>query len=190
MRNMSFALTTEQVLEQTKSVTRRFGWKFLKVGDLVQPVLKSMGLKKGESIEKLGCPIRIIKVSTEPLYRITSEDCRMEGFPEFTPPEFVAMIMKHYKLKDQEAPVQRIEFEYTDKGKYEVGSMKDEGDGESRRMTRHVAKTIDVSEIKYTAIMKDDIDPLPALRRPKKCYVCPSRQTCAYGRHLGKANDE
>jgi len=42
MRNMSFALTTNQVLEQTKSVTRRFGWKFLKAGDLVQPVLKSM----------------------------------------------------------------------------------------------------------------------------------------------------
>ncbi len=53
MRNMSFAMTTEQVRNQTKSVTRRFGWWFLKPGDEVQPVVKGMGLKKGDQIEKV-----------------------------------------------------------------------------------------------------------------------------------------
>ena len=48
MRNMSFAMTTEAVRNQTKTVTRRFGWWFLKPGDMVQPVEKAMGLRKGE----------------------------------------------------------------------------------------------------------------------------------------------
>jgi len=50
VRNMSFAMTTKQVRNQTKTVTRRFGWWFLKAGDIVQPVEKAMGLKKGEKI--------------------------------------------------------------------------------------------------------------------------------------------
>jgi hypothetical protein len=31
---MSFALTTEQIRVQKKTVTRRLGWEFLKPGDL------------------------------------------------------------------------------------------------------------------------------------------------------------
>lgn len=38
MRRMSFMLTRKQVLDQTKDVTRRNGWAFLKPGDLIQPV--------------------------------------------------------------------------------------------------------------------------------------------------------
>ena len=50
-RNMSFAMTTEQVRNQTKTVTRRQGWRFLNAGDILQPVVKGMGLKKGEKKE-------------------------------------------------------------------------------------------------------------------------------------------
>jgi hypothetical protein len=46
MKNMSFAMTTEQVRNQSKTVTRRFGWWFLKTGDVVQPVLKRRGYEK------------------------------------------------------------------------------------------------------------------------------------------------
>ena len=46
-RNMSFALTTEQFKARTKTVTRRFGWWFLKPGDVVRGVEKAMGLKPG-----------------------------------------------------------------------------------------------------------------------------------------------
>lgn len=56
MRRMSFMLTKEQVLNQTKDVTRRNGWAFLKPGDLIQPVEKCMGLKKGEKQVLLGGP--------------------------------------------------------------------------------------------------------------------------------------
>ena len=45
-RNMSFAMTTEQIRARTKTVTRRFGWWFLKAGDQVWAVEKAMGLKK------------------------------------------------------------------------------------------------------------------------------------------------
>jgi len=53
MRNMSFAMTTDAVIARTKTVTRRTGWKFLKRGDLIRPMRKTMGLKKGEKIEPL-----------------------------------------------------------------------------------------------------------------------------------------
>lgn len=54
MRHISCALTTQQILDQSKDVTRRLGWLHLKAGDLIQPVKKCMGLKPGEKIEKLG----------------------------------------------------------------------------------------------------------------------------------------
>jgi hypothetical protein len=57
MRRMSFSLTTDQVLAQTKTVTRRFGWDSLKPGDIIQPIRKGMGLKRGQKQELLGCPI-------------------------------------------------------------------------------------------------------------------------------------
>lgn len=114
MRNMSFALTTMQVSAQKKTVTRRFGWWFLKPGDLVQPVRKAMGLKKGEAIEKIGPPIRIVSTRREPLCAITREDVMREGFPpEWSPQDFVDMIRSHYGNVTSLTPVNRIEFEYT-----------------------------------------------------------------------------
>ncbi|GAJ06145.1 unnamed protein product, partial [marine sediment metagenome] len=74
MRNMSFSLTKTHILNQTKTVTRRQGWTFLKPGDLLQPVEKCMGLKKGERVKKLGCPIRVVSVDRQPLHLITPED--------------------------------------------------------------------------------------------------------------------
>jgi len=116
MRNMSFALTTPQILAQTKTVTRRFGWWFLRPGDLVQPVKKAMGLKKGERVEKLGCPIRILSTREEPLFLAdTAEEVQREGFPDWTPRQFVTMICRHYKCRPN-AMCNRIEFEYTKGG--------------------------------------------------------------------------
>lgn len=109
-RNMSFALTIEQFKAQTKTVTRRFGWLFLKRGDQVCGVEKAMGLKAGEKIKRLGY-IRIVSVRTEPLNAITQEDVVREGFPDWTPEQFVAMIVKHYGASPV-ATVNRVEFEY------------------------------------------------------------------------------
>lgn len=41
-RNMSFALTTDQVKDRVKTVTRRNGWWFLKPGDIVNAVKKGV----------------------------------------------------------------------------------------------------------------------------------------------------
>lgn len=102
-------LTTEQILEQTKTVTRRNGWAFLKEGDLLQPVYKSQGLKKGEKIRKLGEPIIVKEISEEPLNAITPDDVRLEGFPNMTPAEFVEMYCKANRCEPDKV-VRRIEF--------------------------------------------------------------------------------
>lgn len=72
MRNMSFALTAEQIRNRTKTVTRRLRWFRLKPGALLQPVLKSQGLKKGEHVEKICGHIRVVGVRREPLWRTRS----------------------------------------------------------------------------------------------------------------------
>jgi hypothetical protein len=110
-RNMSFAMTTEQVRNQSKTVTRRFGWWFLKPGDLIQPVEKAMGLKKGEQKKEIGGPVRIVSVRREILSSIDKPDCIKEGFPHFHPSDFISMLHRHYGCSFY-AEVNRIEFEY------------------------------------------------------------------------------
>lgn len=110
-RNMSFAMTTSQIANRTKTVTRRFGWWFLKPGDVVQPVEKAMGLQKGEKAKKIGGLIRIVSTRTEPLHAIDKADCIREGFPNFNPGDFTDMLQAHYGC-DLHDNVNRIEFEY------------------------------------------------------------------------------
>jgi len=110
-RNMSFAMTPNQITKQTKTVTRRYGWWFLKPGDIVQPVEKAMGLRKGEKICKIGPPVKIISARAVRLCDIDKDDCIKEGFPEFDPDDFVDMIQKHYG-RDPTEKINRIEFEY------------------------------------------------------------------------------
>ena len=109
-RNMSFAMTTEQFKARTKTVTRRFGWWFLKPGDEVCGVEKAMGLKKGESIKPIGM-IRILSTRAEALDAITPDDVVEEGFPGWTPEQFVKMLVDHYGVSPS-AVVNRIQFEY------------------------------------------------------------------------------
>lgn len=111
MRHMSFALTTAQVNVQTKIVTRRIGWQDARVGQVVQPVVKGQGLKKGEKVERIGPPIRFTAVTRELLYHITPDDVRREGFPTMTPAEFIAMFCKHNRCTP-DTEVTRIEFTY------------------------------------------------------------------------------
>lgn len=118
MRNMSFALTTQQFRDRTKDVTRRVGWKNLKPGDLVQAVEKGMGLKKGEHPVKLGI-IRIVSVRREMLCTMWQYDsdkqsrseCSREGFPELDWSQFVEMFCRHNGTTPA-TTVTRIEFEY------------------------------------------------------------------------------
>ena len=109
MRNMSFSMTTEQFMDGSKDVTRRFGWWFLKAGDRVQAVEKAMGLKKGEKMKVLGV-IEIVSVTKEPLHLISADDCKREGFPHFTQCDFINFILKAFKDKSQDSIINRIEF--------------------------------------------------------------------------------
>ena len=108
MRNMSFSMTTRQMKDRTKTVTRRFGWLFLKPGDKVMACIKCMGLKKGEKIERL-YPIEILNCRGEALYQITKADCIKEGFPDMSPNDYVWMMKKKFKC-DRDKIVNRIEF--------------------------------------------------------------------------------
>ena len=114
-RNMSFALTTDQIKNRTKTVTRRLGWQFLKKGDLVNACVKCMGLKPGEKIERLGL-IRIVDVRREQLLKIKYEGkpgCVAEGFPSLEPIEFINMFCLHMVCQPSQI-VTRIEFEFVE----------------------------------------------------------------------------
>lgn len=117
MRNMSFALTTEQMRARPrrKRVTRRIGWTAAKAGDLAQPVVKGMGLRKGEKVERINPPIRFISVRREQIRRMTDDleygraEVIAEGFPDLTPAEFVAMLCSKNRCRPDRF-VTRIEF--------------------------------------------------------------------------------
>lgn len=117
-RNISFALTTQQFRDRTKTVTRRLGWKSLKPGDILCGCVKCMGLKPGESIERLGL-IRVTDVRRETLSNMISnrnyglKEAKKEGFPDYCGPTFVAMFCKHMGGSHDQF-VTRIEFEYLD----------------------------------------------------------------------------
>jgi hypothetical protein len=122
VRNISFALTTDQIRAGTKTVTRRMGWRNLRPGTLLQPVKKGMGLKPGEKIERLRGPIRVTRVTFEALLRMVEnidygiEECRREGFGDHPtyrwPTEFVNFFCASHKGCTPDSVVTRIEFEY------------------------------------------------------------------------------
>jgi hypothetical protein len=122
MRNMSFALTTTQVMEGTKTVTRRLGWEFLKVGELLRPVRKCMGLRPGERLDVLRDPILTVGTRREPLRRMTDDieyghrEVALEGFADHAeysdPGRWVAMFCATHRGCTPETVITRIEFAY------------------------------------------------------------------------------
>lgn len=128
-RNMSCAITTQQVRDYMKDVTRRDGWRFLKPGDLVQLVEKGQGLKKGEKIKRLHL-VRIVKTGPEILRRLIDEpeygeiEVQREGFEGIlTPAEFIEMFCKSHKGCTPYKIVNRIEWEYVHIHKTEMDSL-------------------------------------------------------------------
>lgn len=109
-RNMSFAITTEQIISRTKTVTRRLKWDALQVGEVFHAVEKCLGLRKGQKVVRLAT-LRCISKRREPLSAIDPAECHREGFPELTPDQFVQMFCSHMSCKP-ETVVNRIEFEF------------------------------------------------------------------------------
>ena len=113
MRNMSFFLTQQQILDRSKTVTRRKGWNFLKPGELIQAVDKMLGLKKGEHPKKLAV-IRVVSTRWEPLNAITEAEVVREGFPDMTREQFIVFFCEKMGCW-ADTVVNRIEFEYVEK---------------------------------------------------------------------------
>lgn len=119
MRNISFALTTPQFRAGTKTVTRRLGWRGLKVGDVLCAVEKGQGLKKGEKVKRLGV-IEIVNVRREKLRRVIDDpdygarECAREGFPppheKSDPAEFVKFFCATHAGCRAATVITRIEF--------------------------------------------------------------------------------
>ena len=110
-------LTTDQIRDKTKTVTRRKGWTSLTPGTVLNACVKCMGLKPGEKIERI-CQIRVTDVRREKLsamniLRYGDKEARLEGFPEFSGSEFVRMFCDHMG-GDRHQMVTRIEFEYVE----------------------------------------------------------------------------
>lgn len=122
MRNMSFALTTSQIMEGTKDVTRRLGWQFLKVGDMLRPVRKCMGLRPGEKLDVLRDPIIVISLRRERLDKMLTDteygytEVRREGFqhhPDYSAPfAWVEMFCATHRGCTPDTVITRIEFSY------------------------------------------------------------------------------
>jgi hypothetical protein len=110
MRMMSFALTERQLMDGSKTVTRRTGWQNLRAGDRLLAVRKAMGLKKGEKIHPL-CEIEVVSVRREYVGSIMHEpgDARREGFPDMTEADFADFFCKKMRAT-LDTPVNRIEF--------------------------------------------------------------------------------
>jgi len=109
-RNISFFLTTQQIRDRTKTVTRRLGWSFLKAGDVLNACVKCQGLGKGEKIEKI-CKIRVVSVRKEKLHEVTNAEVKKEGFASAGKLDFINMFTHSMKCK-YDTIVNRIEFEY------------------------------------------------------------------------------
>lgn len=113
MRNISFALTTAQIRNRTKTVTRRLGWVRLEPDTLLQPVFKSQGLKKGEHVRKIGGPIRVVAVDRVKLDTLSVQDVYREGFPQFSKAQFIRFFKQANGCR-RDTIVTRIEFEYVE----------------------------------------------------------------------------
>jgi len=147
-RLMSFAKTTHQVIDRSKTVTRRTGWKFLTPGARLWACEKTMGLQKGEKVRRL-CLIEVVSVRRERLDAILdydetcpecggtgtapdgvffcqscngdavkNSDAAREGFPQMSGKRFIEFFC--YELGCLPGTeVTRIEFRYVDES--EVG---------------------------------------------------------------------
>ena len=110
MRRIAFQHTQQQILAQTKTVTRRLGWAFLDAGIDLLAVDRNMGMSAGERAFEFG-PIRVTRVHREPLHRCDDEDATREGFTDLGGTGFVRMFCDLFGCSDS-VQVTRIEFRY------------------------------------------------------------------------------
>lgn len=104
MRLMSFAITERQLLEGSKTVTRRTGWLDLRPGEQLLAVRRATGMAKVVPL----CVIEVVSVRRERLDAVDPTDVLAEGFPHWTNHvgEFVRMFCDTHTVRDE--GVQRL----------------------------------------------------------------------------------
>lgn len=112
-RLMSVTLTEDAVIDRTKTVTRRLGWRMLKPGDRLTLCRKVMGRRKGDPLVRLA-EVEVVAVGRECLEDIDDGEAAREGFPEKTGAEFVDFFCEHMRCKPG-TTVTRIEWRYLDR---------------------------------------------------------------------------
>ena len=110
MKLISCALTQPQILDESKTETRRLSWKNVKSGDRLCFVDRVMGFKKGQKPKRLKI-VEVVKAWRERLCEINQEQVVCEGFPDMSPSEFVDMFCKNMKCQP-ETEVTVIQFKY------------------------------------------------------------------------------
>jgi hypothetical protein len=112
-RLMAVSLTEPQVRARTKTVTRRAGWRMLRVGDQLTLCRKVMGRRRGEPLERIAA-VKVVSLRREPLDAISAADVAAEGFPQWTPEEFVSFFCRTHRGCGPGTEVTRIEWRYLD----------------------------------------------------------------------------
>lgn len=113
---MAFFYTIDAVRQRRKTVTRRGGWRFLKAGDQLQPVVKRQGLPRGGKVVRIGPPITVVSVDRVPLQDVTDEDVEREGFA-LSRKAFIEMYCDINRGATPGSMVTRIEFAYPPEGR-------------------------------------------------------------------------
>lgn len=113
MKRMSFAATTAQMYDRSKTVTRRTlgTWADLAPGDTVMAIEKGMGLAKGER-QKCIHAIEILANDPIPLLPLTATEVAAEGFPDRSPEWFIAEVWTKLHGPETDIEVQRLEFRH------------------------------------------------------------------------------
>lgn len=109
---MSVSLTADAVVARRKTVTRRLGWRFAKLGDRITLCRKVMGRKPGEPLVRLA-DVEIVSVRIERLDSIDLADVIREGFIGWSPDLFVEHFCRKMNV-GPDAAVTRIEWRYLD----------------------------------------------------------------------------
>lgn len=110
-RLMAVSLTEAQVRTRTKTVTRRVGWRMLRVGDHLTLCRKVMGRKPGEPLERIA-EVQVTHLCRERLGDITDDDVAAEGFPGDSPEGFVEFFCATHKGCTPDTEITRIEWRY------------------------------------------------------------------------------
>jgi len=129
-RLLSVALTADAVTRRDKTVTRRLGWwcdkhgrRLLHPGDRLTLCRKVQGRRRADgTVEPLVrlAEVEVVTVRRERLCDITPEDVAREGFPGWTPAEFVDFFCGHMRCAG-DAEVTRIEWEYLENTEVQHG---------------------------------------------------------------------